>query len=143
MYVSSCQFFVRYHDHSLTLWRKFVNVRNVSLRNQIHSITTCVIFQQSNNAIALPFGRNCFIVIIFKFAIKFSKFHFWSSASKCQSPNFSCWAKFAHFEYFSVSDSDETISIWVTLWQIAKAAGCTFWSKFAHFHHFLSCNQNK
>ena len=121
MYVSSCLFSARYHDYSLILWRKYV-----SLRNQIHSISTCAIFQQRVKAIALPFDRNCFIVIIFKFAIKISEFHFWSSASKCQRPNLSCFAKFAHFQYLSVSDSDETISIWVTLWQIAKATTVPF-----------------
>ena len=102
-----------------------------------------VIFRQHTKGIALLFGQESLIVILFQSAIKNNQCQFWSFFGKIPRllpyfvENSRSFSSLFNLQSKTINFNSGHFS--------AKYQGycLTFWPKIAHFHHLYICNQNQ
>ena len=113
-------FSAKYQGYSLTFCPKMAHFHHFSMSNQNQSISILVIFEQNTKAIALLFAQKWLIFITFQSPIKINQFQFWSFSAKYQGYSLTFCPKMAHFHHFSISNQNQSISIWSFLSKIPR-----------------------
>ena len=137
-------FWAKYQGYSLTFWPKMAHFHHFSICDQNQSISKLVIFGEITKAIALLFGQNWLIFILFNMrskSINFKIGHVWGNY---QGYSLTFWPKLAHFHHFSICDQNQSISKLVIFGQNTKAIALLFgqkWLIFITFQYAIKINQ--
>ena len=113
----------------------------LSICNQIQSISNLVIFGQNTKAIALLFGHKWLIFITCQSAIKINQFQIWSFLPKIPRLYPYFLAKNGSFSSLVNLQSTSIHFKFGHFWPQYQGYSLTFWRNMAHFHHFSICNQ--